>query len=166
MYCRGFKKKYEKFWGVVAEYIDDKPAVGDRRHSLSSGYGEKVVNMALALSYADLYRTCVDIASSKDSDIQIPTYQWFLLQFWPTSKSQSRILQYTGRFNVKRMVQSRVLRKDNPDMHYTNAIYSFPKERAQFNSSCCAMVSADGKCKVLLGEPGEPAYSRGKKRAR
>ena len=123
-----------------------------------------MANMALALSYADLYRTCVDIASSKDSDIQIPTYQWFLLQFWSTSKSQSRIL-HTGRLNVRRMVQSRVFRKDNPDMHYTNAIYSFLKERAQFNSCCCAMVGADAKCKVSLGEPGisTAAVSRGKK---
>ena len=90
------RKKYGHFWGVVAEYIDDKTAVDDRRHSPSSGDGDIVVNMALALSYADLYRTCVDIASSKDSNIQVPTYQWFLLQFWPTFKSQSRILQYTG----------------------------------------------------------------------
>ena len=64
------------------------------------------------------------------------------------------------------MVQSRVLRKNNPDMHYTYAIYSFLRERAELNSSCCAMVSADAKCKVSLGEPGEPiaAVSRGKKK--
>ena len=50
-------------------------------------------------------------------------------------------------------------------MHYTNAIYSFLKEQAQLNSSCCAMLSADAKCKVSLGEPGKPigAVSRGKK---
>ena len=77
----GAVPKYEKFWGVVAEYTDDRIAVDGRRHSSSSEEGDIVVNMAKALSYVDLYRTCVDIASSKDSDIQIPTYQWNLLQF-------------------------------------------------------------------------------------
>ena len=59
---------------MFGEYIDDKIEVDDRRHYSSSEDGDIVVNMVLASSYADLYRTCVDIASSKDSDIQIPTY--------------------------------------------------------------------------------------------
>ena len=71
---------------------------------------------------------------------------------------------YTGRFNVKRMVQARLLRKNNSDSHYTNAVYSFLKERAIQDSTCTAMISADSKCKVSVGEPGSPiaAVSRGK----
>ena len=63
------------------------------------------------------------------------------------------------------MIQSRVLRKDNPDAHYTTALHSFLKERSQLYADNCAMVSADAKCKVTLGEPSYPiaAVSRGKR---
>ena len=57
------------------------------------------------------------------------------------------------------------MRKNNPDFHYTNAIYSFLKERAQLYADTCVLSSADAKCKVTLGEPGYPiaAVSRGKR---
>ena len=60
------------------------------------------------------------------------------------------------------MVQARVLRKQNCDSHYTNAIYM--KERAVKYREDTVMVSADAKCKVSVGEPGYPiaAVSRGK----
>ena len=62
------------------------------------------------------------------------------------------------------MVQARVLRKHNFDSHYTNAIYSFMKERAVKYREDTVMVSADATCKVSVGEPGYPiaAVSRGK----
>ena len=62
------------------------------------------------------------------------------------------------------MVQTRLLRKTNADSHYTNAVYSFLKSRAVKHSNETAMISADAKCKVPIGEPGFPiaAVSRGK----
>ena len=71
---------------------------------------------------------------------------------------------YTGRFEVKRMLQARLLRKENVDSHYTNAIYSFLKERASKHVNSSIMVSADAKCKISVGEPGFPiaAVTRGK----
>ena len=71
---------------------------------------------------------------------------------------------YIGRFKVKSRVQARLLRKNNPDSHYCNAFYSFLKEREIQTSMCTAMVSADAKCKVSIGEPGFPiaAVTRGK----
>ena len=64
--------KFDEFWKIVAEYIEDKTAVDDRRHSVSSGDGDIVVNMGLALSYAELWRTCVEIAKKMDYDINLP----------------------------------------------------------------------------------------------
>ena len=122
----GVIPRYDDFWKIVATHIE-KTAVDDRRHSSSSGDGDLVVNMALALSYADLHRTCKEIAESNEND-KDSIICMFLLQFWPTAASESRILKYTGRFKVKRMIQSRVMRKYNPDFHYTNAIYSFLKK--------------------------------------
>ena len=57
------------------------------------------------------------------------------------------------------MVQARLMGKDNVDAHYTNAIYSFLKERAVKYSNSTAMISADAKCKVSVGEPDFPIAS-------
>ena len=110
--------------------------------------------MAIATSYADMYRQCVRIAATKEPPVQIPSKHWFLLQFWPSTRTISNMTHYTSRFKVKRMVQARLLRKNNSDSHYTNAVYSFLKERAIQNTTCTAMISADAKCKVSVGEPG------------
>ena len=51
-----------------------------------------MLNVAMANSYADLYRQCVDIAKKSKKEISIPSYAWFLLQFRPASKTASNIL--------------------------------------------------------------------------
>ena len=155
--------KFDEFWDIVAEYIENKTAIDDRRHSQETD-GKIVVTMAIATSYADMYRQCVRIAATKEPPVQIPFKHWFLLQFWPSTRTISNMTHYTGKFKVKRMVQARLLRKNISDSHYTNAVCSFLKERAIQNSTCTAMISADAKCKVSVGEPGFPiaAVSRGK----
>ena len=62
------------------------------------------------------------------------------------------------------MVQSRILRKHNPDSHYANAIYSFLCKRAIQLADITTFASIDAKCKVPIGESGFPiaAVSRGK----
>ena len=62
------------------------------------------------------------------------------------------------------MVQSRILRKHNPDSHYANAIYSFLCKRAIQLADITTFASIDAKCKIPIGDPGFPiaAVSRGK----
>ena len=135
--------------------INNKTAVDDRRHNNVDEEGNLVVNMAMALSYRDLYRTCVTKAKNAgdaDSPIPIPTYTWFLLQFWPCTKTMSNMIRYTGRFKVKRMVQAQILRKTNVDSHYTNALYSFLKERAETFKSHVAMISSDAVRLALVNQ--------------
>ena len=45
--------------------------------------GRAVVNMAIATSYASIYRDCSEEAEIRK--ISIPSYSWFLIQFWPCS---------------------------------------------------------------------------------
>ena len=155
--------KFDAFWDVVAKYIEDKTAIDDRRHSNETN-GEIITSMAIATGYADMYRQCVKIAAAKDEHIEVPPKRCFLLQFWPSNRTISNVTRYTGRFKVKRMVQARLLCKNNTDSHYANAIYSFLKERAVLNITSNAMFSADAKCKVTVGEHDYPiaAVSRGK----
>ena len=77
----GVIPKYDDLGKIVAAHIEEKTAVDDRRHSSSLEDGDVVVNMALALSYADLHRTGKEIAESNVNDIKIPSsYALFLLQ--------------------------------------------------------------------------------------
>ena len=105
----GKKPKFDSFWDVVADFIEEKTAIDDRRHTSVSD-NEVVVNIAVANSHADMCRQCIRIAKEKHID-EIPRYAWFLLQFWPTSRSVSKLFHYTGRFKVRHMVQARLLRK-------------------------------------------------------
>ena len=75
------------------------------------------------------------------------------------------MMQYTGKFTVRRIVQARLIRKYNPDSHYCNAIFNFIKSRAIKNRDTSAFFSVDAKCKVSVGEPDFPraAVTRGKK---
>ena len=109
--------------------------------------------MAMASSYADLYRQCIEI--EKPRNIPLPSYAWFLLQCWQTTKTASSVRHYTGHFKVKRMVQARVLRKNNPDSHYANAVYSFLNTSAT-KCNDTTFTSMDAKCKISVGEPGYP----------
>ena len=138
----GATPKFEDFWNVVAVHIDAKTAVDDRRHGGVTTDGDVVVNMALTGSYADLYRQCVKISQENNINA-IPSYTWFLLQFWPSSAAASKLFHYTGRFKVKRMVQARIIRKHNVDLHYNNVIFSFLKKRAIQYAKSTTFVTAD-----------------------
>ena len=69
------------------------------------------------------------------------------------------MLHYMRRFKVKRMIQARLFRKNNPDAHYCNAIYNFMKQRAMKHRTNSTFFSADAKCKVSVGEPDFPLAS-------
>ena len=123
----GKAPKFEEFWEIVDNFIQEKTAVDDRKHACVVNEGEDViVNLAIANSYAELYWQCVKLAENKV--IEIPSYKWFLLQFWSTTNPISNMVHYTERFKLKRMIQSRILRQHNPGAHYTNAIQKFIME--------------------------------------
>ena len=90
----------------------------DRKHTGVEG-DTVVVNMAIALCHASIYRECVEKAGQ--SGIEVSSYTCFLLQFWSCSRTAANMLHYTGRFKVKRMIQARLFRKNNPDAHYYDA---------------------------------------------
>ena len=64
---------------------------------------------------------------------EILSYVLFLMQFWPTTQRAPKLLYYMGRFKVCHMVQARLLRKNNLDVHYANAVYKFLKQQAIMN---------------------------------
>lgn len=63
-------------------------------------------------------------------------------------------MQYTGRLNVRYMIQKRQFRKTHDDAHYTAALYRYMREYALKLREYCTMVSIDDKHRLKVGEPG------------
>ena len=82
--------------------------------------GGTLLNLAIASSRASIYHDCVEKVGQ--SGIEVPSYIWFLLQFWPCSRTAANMLHYMGKLKVRPMIQARLFRKNNPDAHYCNAI--------------------------------------------
>ena len=85
--------------------------------------------MAVAISMRDLYTNCVSAANSAGlSNEDIPSFSWFKFQIWPKSDFLKTSMTYTGRFQVKYLVQQKNLRKHSPDENYCAAIFKYLRE--------------------------------------
>lgn len=73
-------------------------------------------------------------------------------------------LQYTGRLQVKFMVQIRQLQIEHEDAHYASALFRYLKELAVILSGFSWLVFLDDKHRCKVGEPGFPvaAVDRGR----
>lgn len=79
-------QKFDSFWNILADYIKDKTTVDDRRHSNVVA----VIYMGLAPSYVNLHQTYVIIAKDSLSVTDITVYTWFMLEFGPSYRTQSK----------------------------------------------------------------------------
>ncbi len=105
---QGHPTKYERFWEECKKYLEDETAVDDRRH------GEHT-HLVKAISAGDLLE---EVSKRCPEGTAIPSKQWLRLQFWPKKPTNKTALQYTGKLDVKFMIQLRQLRKSHEDSHY------------------------------------------------
>lgn len=152
---RGHPTKYERFWEECKKYLEDETAVDDRRH------GEHT-HLAKAISARDLLE---QVTKRCPDGTAIPSKQWLRLQFWPKNPTNRSALQYTGKLDVKFMIQLRQLRKDHQDSHFCAAIFRYLKEFSIQFREHCSLFFLDDKHRCKVGEPGLPvaAVERGKK---
>ena len=73
----------------------------------------------------------------------IPSEQWLSLQYWPENKTNKSALQYTGKLDVKFMVQARQTRKWHEDAHYCAALFCYLKEYAIMFKAYTTLVFMD-----------------------
>ena len=67
------------------------------------------------------YKNC----KFKYPSAEILSKQWFMLQYWCSTKIILGMTHCTGSLKVKRMAQVWLLRKEDVDYHYVSAIYLF-----------------------------------------
>ncbi len=151
----GRPESYGEFWDAVKSLINEHAlqAVDDRRHGL-------ITHFAFSFSVHDLRNQVV----SKYPNIDAPSVELIRCQFWPQNPFHKSSERYTGRFDIKFMVQSRQVNADHPDAHYCAALFRYLREFAILYQSYVTFVSQDDKHNIKVGEPGLPiaAVDRGK----
>ena len=142
------RQKYDVFWDYCSMYLNESigTAVDDRSHS-------DVIHLAQAISVRDLRD---EVQKQCPEDTPIPSLEWIRLQFWPKSKHAATSIHYTGRLNIKFMVQKRQWRKEHCDAHYGVAIFQYLHELAIKFHQFTAFVCLDDKHKIKVGKPGYP----------
>src|SRR2546423_12844812 len=124
------------------------PAVHDRWHT-------STLYMPIAISVKDLVQIIIERLENKyngiiPNDIEIPSTEWVRLQFWP--KTEFSESHYTGRFQIKYMVQARQIHKFHIDSHYCAALWRYLREFTIKFKEFVALICADDKHKVPIGE--------------
>ena len=136
---------YDTFWEKAKEFLDEDvgTAVDDRRHS-------QAVHLAKAISVRDLREQVTDRCPP---DTPIPSEEYIRLQFLPRRKNTKTAEYYTGKLEVKRMVQQRQWRKSHEDSHYCACIFRYMREYALMMRDVSVLVCVDDKHCVKVSEP-------------
>ena len=136
---------YDTFWEKAKQFLEEDvgTAVDDRRHS-------QVVHLAKAVSVRDLREQVTDRCPP---DTPIPSEEYIRLQFLPRRKNTKTAEYYTGKLEVKRMVQQRQWRKSHEDSHYCACIFRYMREYALMMRDVSVLVCVDDKHRVKVGEP-------------
>lgn len=153
----GRKSQYDVFWEECKKFIQERvgAAVDDRRHSC-------VMHMACAISVRDLIE---QVRARCPNDTKVPCTSWVQLQFWPKTIHAKSKIHYTGRLNIKFMVQARQFRKSHVDAHYASAVFRYQREMAVQFKEYSNFVCLDDKHRIKVGEPKFPvaAAERGRR---
>ena len=153
---KGCPCMYDRFSDECRKYLDEEveTAVDERRHGSAT-------HLAKALSTRDLLS---NVAQRCPDSTPLPSEQWLRLQFWPKNATMKSALQFTGRFEVKFMIQQRQLRMWHEDSHYSAALFKYLKQFSIQFKDVTDLVFLDDKHRCKVGEPGMPvaAVERGK----
>ncbi|GES76141.1 hypothetical protein GLOIN_2v1773127 [Rhizophagus clarus] len=115
----GFQgSKFDIFWDELNRYFNEhnNTVVNERRTGAT-------LYIPYAISIQELQDRIITRLNAiyqgppLPSDVFIPSEEWIRLNFASSNAYTTKALQYTGRFNVKYKVQSRLLRKSTDDKH-------------------------------------------------
>ena len=161
------EQSYQIFLEECQRYIDGvvETSVDDRRHdpTVSDGNGnhQVITHLAVAMSVRDLLE---QVSKRLPEGTPIPSKHWLRLQFWPRKISTATSRCFTGKLNLKFMVQARQFRKSHEDCHYASALFRYEKSFAVKYRENVDFICMDDKHTCKVGEPGYPvaAVERGR----
>src|SRR5581483_3732311 len=110
--------------------------------------------MPIAISIKDLVQIIIERLENKygaiSNDVEIPSAEWVRLQFWPKTEFSEN--QYTGRFQIRYMIQAHQIRKFHVDSHYCSAFWRYLREFSIKFKEFITLICADDKHKVPIEE--------------
>ena len=144
----GQKSKYDVFGSECQKFLQEDvgSAVDDQRHHC-------VTHMAKASTVGDLIE---QVNARLPAETLVPSQSWIRLQFWPKNRHAHSRIHYSGKLNIRFMVQGRQFQKTHPDTHYAAALFKYQRECAVLFRDDCAFLYLDDKHRVKVGEPGFP----------
>ena len=134
--------------GLSQNFFDELvAAVSERCH------GADYLYLPFAILTEDLRQ---QVKAHLPDDSLITSAEWLQLQFRPSDPYTSRAIHYTGHFNLKFQVQSRLVRSEHPDCKYAAMLYKCLKHFAVKFRENCLMICLYDKATVPVREPGKP----------
>ena len=116
--AKDIDRKFGVFFEETGKYFDEQLLqVNERRH------GEELY-LPMAISVEDLRDR---ISARVPEGTLIPSSETLRLQFQPSSSFQKSALKYSGRFNVKFRVQTRLARVSHIDARYVATAFKYLK---------------------------------------
>ena len=150
-------QKYDVFGSECQKFLQEDvgSAVDNQRHHC-------VTHMAKAITVGDLIE---QVNARLPAETPVPSESWIRLQFWPKNRHAHSRIHYSGKLNIRFMVQGRQFQKTHPDTHYAAALFKYQRECAVLFRDDCAFLCIDDKHRVKVGEPGFPvtAAERGRR---
>ena len=136
---------YDEFFTKAMEVLADCQAEDSRRHG--------VAHMSKFLSIRDFHE---QVKASCPVGTAIPSLEWLRLQLLLVDPRASSAIRYPGKLQVKKKVQSRILRASHEDGHYAAAVFKYLRSMAVDLRQHSLFLCMDDKAKVPVGEPDKP----------
>ena len=132
------------FWTECQKFLDEVGTpVYDRRHG-------SVMHLAKAILVQDL---CEQVQAKCPQKPLIPSESWIHLQFWPKTEHARSRIHYTGRHNVRFMLQSRQFSKM---LTYAPTLFRYQREFAILLRDHSVFISLNDKHRIKVSELGFP----------
>lgn len=153
---RPMNSAFKSFWVMTESYLMEVAQAAEARRK-----GDKEVGyMSEILSLRHMHETITnrlkENLGDEFSEDLVPSRHLLHLQFLPSNSRLLRSGCYTGRFNVQRKIQRRILHLDHVDAHYGNKLLQYMRSFALRYNGNCMFISADDKARIQIGRPGQP----------
>lgn len=141
--------RFENFWKATQEVLDTENTVPhDRRQGTARYFAPVVLSIRDLMTQSEqkMYELFPD-----DPNNDVPSAEYFRLQFLPHNSTSSTSKRYYGRFTVKRSIQKRTLHKHHVDHHYAAKQFKFMREMATKFRDISTCYFLDDKAAIPIG---------------
>lgn len=153
--------RFELFWKAADEVLSSEMVVPDERR-----HGSTCCISPLCVSLRDLMSQVERKASTMfpNEEIHCPSEEYFRLQFTPRNENAATATRYYKRFDIKWVLQTRLLHKEHKDQHYGAKQFKYLKQMAQRLSSYATVFFLDDKASIPIGQPNTPVSATRRQR--